>query len=235
MLPKISVIIPVKNCEETIQKSIESVLSQTFSNFEVIIIDNNCNDSTIEIVKKIKDNRIKIVECLSTGIVPALNTGLMKAKGEFIARQDGDDVWYPKKLETQLEVFNSNPNIDICGTQIRMVSKDGKILDDNFRYPITDNIIKSWLLTGKNSIAHPSVLFRKSICLRVGGYDDTYPIAEDHHLWLRCVRWFNFINLSEVMVDYMSNHNPEYDSKIPLLASEAQFKVLKHMEIVKVC
>jgi hypothetical protein len=71
--------------------------------------------------------------------------------------------------------------------------------------------------------------------LRVGGYDDTYPIAEDHHLWLRCIRWFNFANIPEVMVDYTSTNNPNYDAKYPLLASEAQFKSLQHMGFLKIC
>ena len=94
--------------------------------------------------------------------------------------------------------------------------------------------MKSWLLTGRNSLAHPSVVFRKSILLRTGGYDDTYPIAEDHHLWLRCVRWFNFCHIDEVLLDYNSNHNPKYDPMYPRLASESQFRTLQHMGMVGV-
>ena len=235
MTKKVSVLIPVKNCELTIEKSINSVLKQSFQNFEIVLIDNNCTDKTVELAQDLAKDKLKVFSCPEPGIVPALNFGLQKIQTDFIARQDGDDVWYPQKLEEQISFLDNNEDIDICGTQIRLVNSDGEIIDDSFRYPTNDQEIKSWLLMGKNSIAHPSVVFRKSILLRVGGYDDTYPIAEDHHLWLRCIKWFNFANLPEVLIDYNSNHNPNYDPKYPLLASEAQFKYLKYSGFLKLC
>ena len=232
-MPKVSIVIPVKDCSKTISKSIESVLNQTFEDFEIVVVNNNCSDDTIEKIKSFNDPRIVHFNCDTPGIVPALNTGLYQARANFIARQDGDDVWYPEKLEKQMSLFEEKPETDICGTQIKLVKTTGEVVDDKFRYPINDSIIKSWLLTGRNPIAHPSVVFRKKVLLRVGGYDDTYPVCEDHHFWLRCIKHFNFHNLSEVLVDYNSNHNPNYDAKFPLLASEAQFKVLNYMGIVK--
>ncbi len=232
-MPKVSVVIPVKDCSDTIEKSIKSILLQTFEDFEIIVVDNNCQDDTIKKIKSFKDSRVKIVNCSVQGIVPALNTGLQNSNSPLIARQDGDDVWYPDKLQKQVELLNDRKEISICGTQIRLIDNKNHVVDDKFRYPLNDQAIKSWLLTGRNSIAHPSVVFRRDILLRVGGYDDSYPVSEDHHMWLRCIKWFNFCNLSEVMVDYNSNHNPQYDPKYPLLASESQFKVLNHMGIVK--
>jgi glycosyltransferase involved in cell wall biosynthesis len=234
-MPRVSVVVPVKDCEETVIRSVNSVLSQTFEDFELIIVNNMCSDRTIELISQIDDRRLKIIDCDVPGIVPALNSGLQAASAPLIARQDGDDFWYPTKLAKQVAIFHENDNIDICGTQIRLTNRAGDVVDDEFRYPLNDRAIKSWLLTGKNSIAHPSVVFKKDILLRVGGYDDSYPIAEDHHMWLRCIKWFNFCNLGDVLVDYNSNHNPKYDSRFPLLASEAQFKVLKHMGLVKTC
>ncbi len=232
-MEKISIIIPIKDCESTISKSIKSVINQTYQDFEIILVDNNCQDKTVEIALDIGKDKIKLVKCKEPGIVPALNTGLQNASYDLIARQDGDDIWYPEKLEKQIDFMFKNPSVDICGTQIRLVSPFGEVLDDGFRYPIYDQLIKSWLLTGRNAIAHPSVVFKKNILLRVGGYDDTYPIAEDHHMWLRCIKWFNFANLSDILVDYTSAHNPKYDSKFPLLASESQYKVLKHLGFIK--
>ena len=234
-MPRISVVIPVKDCGETITKSLRSVLEQTYDDFDVVVINNLSSDDTVEKVSLFDDKRVRIINCDTPGIVPALNMGLMNSDSQLIARQDGDDVWYPNKLEKQIAIFDDRNDIDICGTQIRLVSITGKIIDDRFRYPMNDTAIKSWLLTGKNAIAHPSVVFKRKILLRVGGYDDSYPIAEDHHLWLRCIKWFNFCNIGEVMVDYNSMHNPKYDSQFPLLASEAQFKLLQHMGVVKVC
>ncbi len=234
-MSNISVVIPVKDCEETIGAAITSVLEQTYQNFEIIIIDNNCTDNTIEIAQDLARDKLKVIKCTEPGIVPALNTGLQNANCNYIARQDGDDYWYPEKLELQMNYLERNNNIDICGTQIRLMSPTGEVIDDKFRYPLQDQTIKSWLLTGRNSLAHPSVVFKKRILLRVGGYDDSYPVAEDHHMWLRCIRWFNFANIPEVMVDYTSTNNPKYDAKYPLLASEAQFKSLQHMGFLKVC
>lgn len=231
-MKKVSVVIPVKDCSKTISRSIDSVLKQTYENLEIIIIDNNCKDDTVEKVNEFNDERVKIVSCRTPGIVPALNTGLRICTGDFIARQDGDDYWYPEKISKQIKALNDS-NAHICGTQINILNEKFEIIDNNFRYPLRDMPIKSWLLTGKNSIAHPSVVFKREVLLRVGGYDDSYPIAEDHHMWLRCIRWFNFINIPEIMVDYTAVHNPAYDPKYPLLSSEAQFKLLSHMGFIK--
>jgi len=230
---EVSIIVPVKDCELTISKSINSILEQTYQDFEIILVDNNCKDKTVEHALDLGKDKISVVKCVTPGIVPALNTGLQNAKSRFLARQDGDDIWYPNKLEKQIQFFHENPNIDICGTQIRLISKTGEIIDDQFRYPIQDQLIKSWLLTGRNAIAHPSVVFKKDVLLRVGGYDDTYPVAEDHHLWLRCIKWFKFSNLTEILIDYTSTHNSMYDSKYPLLASESQYNLLKYSGFIK--
>ena len=233
-MPKVSILLPVHNEEEKIKRCIDSILSQTYQDFEVVIVDNLCDDKTISIVKEIKDDRIKIYQCATKGIVPALNYGLQKCSGDLIARQDADDYWYPNKLEKQVKFLEDREDISILGTQIKILDEKLNLKNEDFRYPVKDSAIKSWLLTGKNSIAHPSVVFRKNITLRVGGYDDSYPIAEDHHMWLRCIKWFNFANLSEILVDYTAVHNEKYDPKFPLLASEAQFKLLNYSGFIKV-
>lgn len=233
-MPKVSVLIPVHNEEKTIKRCLDSVVNQTYKDFEIILVDNLCEDRTLEIARSISDSRIKIIDCNTKGIVPALNTGIQNCSGDLIARQDADDFWYPEKLEKQVNFFESREDISILGTQIRILDEKLNLKNKDFRYPLKDNAIKSWLLTGKNSVAHPSVMFRKEILLRVGGYDDSYPIAEDHHLWLRCIKWFNFANLSDILVDYTAIHNESYDPKYPLLASEAQFNLLKHSGLIKV-
>ena len=231
---KFSIIIPVHNEEKTIKRCLDSVLKQTYQDFELVLVDNMCDDSTVDVISSIKDDRIKIINCNVKGIVPALNSGIFACSGDLIARHDADDYWYPEKLEKQVSFLESRKDISILGTQIRILDENLNLKNEDVRYPLKDNAIKSWLLTGKNSIAHPSVVFRKDILLRVGGYDDSYPIAEDHHMWLRCIKWFNFANLSETLVDYTAVHNENYDPKYPLLASEAQFKILNHAGLIKV-
>ena len=232
-MSKVSVLIPAKDCQETIEKSIKSVLNQTYQDFNIILVDNNCKDKTAEIAQDLAKDKIKIVKCQEPGIVPALNTGLQHCNSDYVARQDGDDFWHEEKLEKQIDFLELRKEIDILGTQIKIVDTLGKTVDENFRYPLQNQLIKSWLLTGKNAIAHPSVIFRKRILLRVGGYDDSYPVAEDHHMWLRCIKWFNFSNLSDVLVNYTSNHNEKYDPKFPLLASESQYKLLNYSGYIK--
>ena len=105
-MSKVSILIPVHNEEKTIKRCLDSILNQTYENFELVIVDNMCDDNTVSIVKEIKDDRIKLVKCDVKGIVPALNLGLRECSGDLIARQDADDFWYPEKLEKQVNFLN---------------------------------------------------------------------------------------------------------------------------------
>jgi glycosyltransferase involved in cell wall biosynthesis len=240
MKNKYQILLPVYNCEKTIERTIESVLNQTFltednyKNVVLTIVNNNCSDST---VSKIQDmgNQIvskleyEILNCNIKGIVPALNTGLYNSRYSefnFVARIDGDDIWYPAKLEKQNEFLINNPDIKVLGTQIRAVHKETyQPTSQQIQRPTEDSEIKQWLFNSANPIAHPSVVFNKEILLKTGGYDDFFPIAEDYVLWLKAARWFNFANLSDTLIDYTVSHNPFYDPKIPQTACQF-YKIL---------
>jgi len=234
MIPKVSILVPAHNCAKTIERSLLSLAEQTFKDFEVILVLNNCTDETGLLARKFSDNlKIKILNCDIPGIVPTLNTGIFHCNSELIARQDGDDYWYPSKLEKQLEFLEKNPDIDILGTQIRLVGKDFLPVEESLTHPEEDLPIKMKLLSGNNSIAHPSVLFRKSIFLLAGIYEDSYKFAEDYYLWLKCIRWYKFANLGETLVDYTVSHNPEYDPKLPQLACYNTIQMFKQQGIIK--
>ena len=96
-----------------------------------------------------------------------------------------------------------------------------------------NNKIKNTLLNGSNCIAHPSVVFRKKIIERAGLYDDSFPLAEDYYYWLRAMRWYNFANLDEVLVDYTSNPNPNYDPNVPLIACQSTIFMYKQMGFIQ--
>ena len=210
----ISVILPAYNAERTIEVSIQSVLNQTYSDLELLVVLNGCTDGTDDTVGRISknDSRVKLLHS-EKGIVPALNTGLMHASGDVVARQDGDDEWYPFKLEKQLEQFT---DCDILGTQID-VNSSGNINRSN--YPLDHNGCVGWLLGSQNPIAHPSVIFKRSILNRVGGYWDIFPLAEDMDLWMRCIPFFKLKNTDFVGMKYNHIHNPKYDSNVPRIIS----------------
>ena len=181
----ISVVIPVRNASATIQESIQSVLSQEVKDLEILCVINGTNDNTEEIIRTIKDDRIKILYS-EPGIVPALNMGLRNCKGDIIARQDSDDVWLSNKLKKQLDFFDKNSNIDILGTQLNVVDGGNKHIRLT-SYPTEHNQIIASLLVGENAIGHPSVIFKRKILDKCAGYFDLFPFAEDLDLWSRSI------------------------------------------------
>ena len=189
-MPKVSILMPVHNCEKTIRRSLDSIYAQTFKDFELIVVLNNCTDKSEEIVREY-DNRfsqpVKIEYCRVPGIVPTLNTGIPSCTGPLVARMDGDDKWYDTKLEKQVQYLDDHSDIDILGTQLRLVDRNGDTLEGaSLVHPVDDISIKQKLFSGQNSIVHPSVVFRKHIFLCAGTYDGHYKFAEDYHFWMKC-------------------------------------------------
>lgn len=237
---------PVFNGGSLLQRSLQSIVDQTIADFydlELFLVDNNSTDNSIlQATTFLFQHKKKIsydfLRCEAKGIVPALNTGLYRILGEqkkfdFIARLDADDKWHPKKLENQLDFLRKNPHTHICGTQICRVDPQGIPLVDQFKYPTSDTDIKARLLNGDNALAHPSVVIRPEVFLRTGGYDNTYPIAEDYHLWLKALKWYNFANLDEVLMDYTVTHNPKYNPLTPkycMLAMKQAYQRLHPVE-----
>lgn len=222
---RVAVLLPVFNGEKTIEKAIRSLLCQTYDIYRLVLVDNGSTDNTVKIVTRLMDESLKdwtLLTCEEKGIVPALNKGLFEIMSEgnsnLIARLDADDAWLPTKLEQQVKFMQENPDIDICGTQIIRVV-NGAPIQEQMLYPTEDAAIKAMLLRGNNAIAHPSVVYRPKVVLRTGGYDSTYPIAEDYHLWLKCILWFNFANLQDKLVEYNVSHNPKYNPRTPQLCA----------------
>lgn len=232
---KVAVLLPVHNGAKTIENAIRSLLNQTYFNFRLVLVDNNCTDDTVKIVKRLMDNAElpwTLLTCEAPGIVPALNKGLFEIMAEgsshLIARLDADDTWEPTKLKKQVDFMNQNPDVSILGTQITRV-KNGVPLPEQSFYPNTDDTIKERLFSGDNAIAHPSVVFKPEVILRTGGYDNTYPIAEDYHLWLKAAPWFKFANLPERLVNYNVSHNPKYNPMTPKLCCMSMKTAIQHL------
>ncbi len=194
----LTVLMPVYNCELYIEEAINSILNQSYSHFEFLIIDDASTDETKAIIKRIKDERIQLIEKpLNTGYTNSLNYGLTLAKGKYIARMDGDDISLPERFQKQLTFLESNPDVVVCGTTYKIIGNNKNIF-----IPETNDTIKLHLLKG-NCIAHPSVMIRKkvlddfSIC-----YDVTKEPAEDYALWVHLLSYGKLHNLSEVLLEY---------------------------------
>jgi glycosyltransferase involved in cell wall biosynthesis len=194
--PRISVVMSVYNAAEFLREAVDSILNQTFSDFEFIIIDDKSTDDSLKILKSYIDPRIiLVINDKNIGLTKNLNEGIKLAKGEFIARMDADDISLPQRFEKQVIFLDTNPHISLSGTQVIELG-----LNTVSKFPITSEEIKfSFLHT--NSIAHPTVLFRKNDFVKFSLiYDENYLTAQDYELWTRAISILNFSNLEEPLL-----------------------------------
>jgi glycosyltransferase involved in cell wall biosynthesis len=194
----ISVLLPLYNNVTTLDDSLESLMKQTVQDFEIIAIDNNSTDGTAEAIRRWmnKDSRIKMVFETEKGIDQALNCGIRHARGEWIARMDADDLSEPTRFEKQLKFMGENPEIDICGTQIRMFGGKEKTSD----YSLSHEAIVIDLCF-RNCIAHPTVMFRRER-MPDFNYETGYPMAGDYRQWIKLCDRYRFGNLNETLLQY---------------------------------
>jgi len=198
--PRVTVLMPVYNGERYLREAIESILGQTFSGFELLIINDGSTDRSVEIVNSYTDPRIRLVNNdENLGIVATLNKGLKLAEGKYLARMDCDDVSLPTRLEKQVEFMDSHPQVGISGTWIKMVgTREARI----WAPPEThEKIVCTLLFTP--ALAHPSVIIRKSVLdINSLKYDPSFEHAEDYDLWLRSSHFTRLANLAEVHLLY---------------------------------
>lgn len=201
-MPKISVVMSVYNGEKYLREAVESVLNQSFKDFEFIIINDGSSDKSLEILKEFqqKDERIKLVSRENKGLIYSLNEGVKMAQGEYIARMDVDDVSVPNRLEKQLKYAQDN-DLAMCGTWAEGIDSLGNKVK-NMDYPPTNiSYIRKDIFL-HNPFIHPSVMFRKDIFEKVGGYKDFYKYIEDYELWTRIVFKYKTGNIPEVLLKY---------------------------------
>jgi glycosyltransferase involved in cell wall biosynthesis len=181
--PAISVILPVFNGEVYLREAIDSILNQSFTDFELLIINDGSTDRSQEIINSYQDARIKLIHNpINLGLVGALNVGIDKARGKYLARQDQDDISEPNRLQLQFARMEQG-HIDLCGTRWSTMQPDGKIISDA-QIPFSEDTIFACLATTV-PFAHGSVMMRKSFMSKHHlQYDKTY-LAEDYSLWIR--------------------------------------------------
>jgi glycosyltransferase involved in cell wall biosynthesis len=195
----ISVIIPVYNSEKTIQETLKSVLNQTFSDFEVIVINDGSQDSTLEIISSIQDSRLKVFSYPNSGISPSRNRGLSHASGEFIAFLDHDDLWTPDKLESQLRALQENPQAAVAYSWTDLIDESNQFRGECARTNVTGNA-HAKLLSANFLHTASNPLIRKEALIKVGGFDESVFGPEDWDLFLRLAAQYHFVAVPRTQV-----------------------------------
>ena len=227
----VSIILPVYNAAPSIKAAINSCLAQTFSDFELIIIDDGSTDDTLSILKKLasNDNRIKIISNPHKGIVESLNLGILESKGNFIARMDADDEMFTQRIEKQIEFLKNNPSIGLVSCLVEhggdSKSQEGYALHVNWINSIITSEEIELNRFVESPIAHPSVLFRKKICEKHGMYrEGNFP--EDYELWLRWMdEGIKIAKLPEILLRW--NDLPKRLSRTDARYSNEAFQRIK--------
>ena len=199
--PRVSVVMPVHNEERFVEQAIGSVLAQTFHDLELIVVDDGSSDASAEILQRLarEDRRVRVVRQERSGLVQALNRGCALGDGALIARMDADDVSYPERLRRQVEQLERRPALGVIGSWVRYVDAAGAPIGE-WRTPVGPSLV-SWALLFGTQLAHPSVVMRRRLFERVGGYPTSSPHAEDYDLWLRAVHHAELDNVPEFLLD----------------------------------
>ena len=216
-LPLVSVLMPVYNCESFIREAIQSVLNQTFTDFELLIIDDCSTDATLQILKSYLDSRIQLIEKeKNTGYTDSLNYGISIAKGKYIARMDGDDISLPRRFQKQFDFLESNPEVVICGTAIKIIGKD-----TIERHPSKHEDLQIKLCFS-SVFHHPTVMIRADV-LKQNKYNKEFEPAEDYELWTRLAFVGKTANLEDVLLHYRI-HSSQTSSVRKTIQDQNMFK-----------
>ena len=210
----ISVLLATYNGERYIQKSIESVLNQTYKDFELLIGFNGTTDSSKEILKNFTDSRIRVFDyCDDKGKSKTLNKLIKEAKYDWVAIQDDDDIWLPRKLEKQFAEINKNKDLSVVGTQIFYIDENENIIGKpNLSLFHEDIKIKS--LNGDNQIANTSAVFLKKAAFDVDCWNENIVGIEDFDFWLKMLTLgCKFSNLNKELVLHRIHGNSNFNTK----------------------
>jgi glycosyl transferase family 2 len=213
----VSVVLPVRNGEAYVSYAIESIVSQTFDDFELLVFDDGSTDRTPQILNELaqRDSRMRVVHTEPRGLVRTLNEAFSQAGGKYIARMDADDIAVAERLQVQVSALECDSRLGLVGAAIRVIS-DG--LDRGYivRYPRADAEIRRRLALG-STFAHPVVMLRKSVFDRTGGYRTELLHAEDYDLWLRVAEISQMANLDRMLLYYRAHAN-----QVSMLQAEQQ-------------
>ena len=201
--PAISVVMSVCNGSAYLPQAVESILAQSWCDFEFIIIDDGSTDGTLDILRtyESKDTRIHVVSRENTGLTRALNEGISRARGQFIARMDADDIAEPSRLDLQIGYLQAQPECVAVGCSLLLTDPDGDPLAEE-ESPLTHDQIVAKLRCGIGSLPHPTAVIRRDALNSVGGYRESFLCAQDLDLWLRLAEVGSLANLPQALLRY---------------------------------
>ncbi|MGB7161395.1 MAG: glycosyltransferase [Tepidisphaeraceae bacterium] len=206
--PTVSVVMPAYNARRYVGQTIRSILSQTFGDFEFVIVDDGSTDGTLALLQHFatEDPRIVIISRPNTGIVGALNDGIARARGEYIARMDADDVALPQRFEKQVAYLSEHPECVGVGTYVETIDPYDSVLDRLVHEVEHDGIDKE-LMTGRGfAVVHPTIMMRTEAVRRVGGYREPWQHSEDLDLFLRLAEIGKLHNIPEHLLRYRMHY-----------------------------
>lgn len=200
--PTISFVLPVHNAVEYLAAAVQSVLSQTHRDFELIVINDGSTDGSRDVLATFKDDRLRILDQPNSGLVEALNRGVRVSRGEWIARMDADDICLPHRLERQIAHLAVNPHIALLGGYVATIDEQGRPLASVVPFPVTHDEL--WQSIGRRHwvMCHPAVIFRRQAAIDVGLFDRAYQYAEDTEFFARLMTRYRAENLPEVVLKY---------------------------------
>jgi glycosyltransferase involved in cell wall biosynthesis len=207
-MPLISVVIPVYNGEKTIRETLESVLNQTFQDFEIIVINDGSSDATLKIVSSLKAPGLKVFSYPNVGQSASRNRGFSHSTGEFIAFLDADDLWTPNKLEAQLKALQDNPQAAVAYSWSDFIDESGQFLRAASRSSVSGDVYAKLLLTDfLDNCSNP--LIRRQALIEVGGFDESFRPADDWDMWLRLAARYHFVVVPAPQILYRLSANSE--------------------------
>jgi glycosyltransferase involved in cell wall biosynthesis len=223
---------PVFNGQTTLVAAIESILAQTYHNFELIVIDDGSRDRSLEIIKLFADERIRVFTQSNMGLAKTLNVGIFNSKGDFIARQDQDDISMPTRIEKQIKRFIQNIDLVLLGTRGHMINDEGKVVG-KINMP-SRNLDLQYITNFYNPFIHTSIMMRSMVLKQIGGYTEEVEKQppEDYELWGRLKRMGQIENLNECLVKYRVSNNSMSRKFEEIIATNYKKIVVANLEDV---
>jgi glycosyltransferase involved in cell wall biosynthesis len=191
----------VHNAAPFIHESVSSILAQSYSNFELLVVDDGCTDESVAIIEAFADPRIRVVHNdRNLGLTRSLNRGLAESPAPLVARQDADDVCHRDRLALQVAYLQANPEIAVVGSWYRKIGATGDVLGE--RELPTEPVQLAWAMLFYCPLVHSAAMFRRADVAAVAGYDERFEYAQDYDLWSRLSRHRRLANLPQALVDY---------------------------------
>jgi glycosyltransferase involved in cell wall biosynthesis len=197
------VLLSVHNDERFVSEAIESILSQTFRDFELIVIDDGSTDGSRATIEAFDDHRIRLVSRANRGLTASLNEALELARGEYVARQDADDISLPTRIEREVAFLDSHPEIALVGTNYTVIDEAGQRLSTTSVFTHPDDLAVAEILS--NQYGHGSVMMRRARVAELGGYDGSLGYVEDYDLFVRLSRIAKIANIAEPLYLWRRN------------------------------